>query len=92
MGKFYQKSPDQIQSDGQIIGEKTMLPNHRLRIISNTKPTLRDRKSVASDAGWVSDGLRWRNRIHMILKEKYKPHEAVNSIIFKIVNGFAYVF
>lgn len=29
---------------------------------------------------------------HIILKEKYKPHEPANSIIFKIVNGFAYAF
>lgn len=29
---------------------------------------------------------------HIILKEKYKPHEPANSIIYKIVNGSAYVF
>lgn len=51
---------------------------------------VRDQR-VSYDGGWVIFVGREKPH-HIILKEKYKPHEPVNSIIFKIVNGFAYVF
>lgn len=84
---------------GRSIGEITTLTNHWLEDYLKCRTHIVSPKSVCHMmGGWVGC-LAGSERIeegekphHIILKEKYKPHEPANSILFQIANGSAYVF
>lgn len=84
---------------GQSIGEVTTLTNHWLADYLKFRTHIVSPKSVCRMKGDELDawqGVRGKRRgkkpHHIILKEKYKPHEPANSILFQIANGSAYVF